>query len=289
MRVEQLQEGVLCSLKMGRWDASIRMNKNKLGKDVPKDIVRAMQDMVDDRTLLKDMATIRRMAKGILQRHSIPFPIDGILFVPKEKITMLDEKFNEFNSENDQRLKKFLDNYGKLKKEFKNKYPDYYNESKYPSKDQLKDKFYFHWQFFQIAMPDKKAQILSPKMYKREQDKLANMVKQMEEMTISMVGNMLFRRVKKLSGQCDSGKINSSTFNSVESFLKRWDDLWKEHVDEKKLTMIMAQLKREMKNANVERLKDNEDFRTKMNAKLESTMKKIKNIPNFTLKRKLDI
>lgn len=289
MRVEQLQEGVLCSLKMGRWDASIRMDKSKLGKEVPKAIVRAMHDLVDDRTLLKDMATIRRMAKGLLQRNSIPFPIDGVWFVPKEKIVMLDEEFEKFKDEHAVRLGKFMDDYGKLKRDFKKKYPTYYNEEKYPSKKKLRDKFRFDWQFFQIGLPDKGAKILSAKMYKRETEKFSGMVKQMEEMTISMVGNMLFRRIKKLSGQCETGKINAGTFNSVDRFLHRWDDLWKDHVDEKKLTLIMAQLKREMKKASVDRLKDNESFREAVNSQLETTMEKIKAIPNFTLKRKLDI
>ena len=169
MRVEKLQEGALCSLKMGRWDASVRMDKTKLGKDVPKDIVRAMQDLVEDRTLLKDLSTIRRMAKGLLQRNSVPFPIDGIFFVPKSKITMLDEKFSEFKSESRKRLRKMISKYPEMKREFKKKYPDYYDESKYPSVAQLKDKFYFHWQFFHLALPDKNAGILDPKIYKREQ------------------------------------------------------------------------------------------------------------------------
>jgi len=289
MRVEQLQEGVLCSLKMGRWDASIRMDKKKLGKDVPKDIVRAMQDLVEDRTLLKDMSTIRRMAKGLLQRNSVPFPIDGIFFVPKDKVTMLDEKFAEFKIESATRLKKMLKKLPDLKNDFKKKYPDYYDESNYPKPAELEEKFYFNWQFFNLGLPDKNSGILDPKVYKREQEKFQGMVAQMEQMTIDMVANMLFRRVKKLSGQCESGKINAGTFNSVDRFLKRWDDIWKDHVDEKKMTLIMAQMKREIKKSSVERLKGNEHFRTKMNEHLESTMEKIKAIPNFTLKRKLDI
>lgn len=289
MRPEQLQEGVLCSLRVGRWDASIRMDKNKLGQKVPKKIVRAMQDLIDDRTLLADMATIRRMAKGLLQRNSIAFPIDSVYWIPKDKIVMLDEEFTKLKTENDKRFQKFIKQYGKLKRDFKKKYPDYYDEKKYPSKAALKDKFYFRWQFFHFQIPTKETKLLSPKMYKREMEKLAGMVKQMEEMTINLIGNKLLERVQKLSAQCESGKINAGTYNSVDRFLKRWDDLWKDHVDEKKLTMIMSRLKREMKKSSAERLKNNEDFRSKLNTQLESTMAKIKKIPNFELKRKLDI
>lgn len=289
MQVEQLEEGVLCSLKMGRWAASVRMPKSKLGKSVPKEIVRAMQDLIDDRTLLKDLATIRRSAKGLLLRHSIPFPVNGVFFVPKDQINDLDEKFTEFQAEKEIRLAKLIKNYKKLKKQFKAKYPDYYEEKYYPSERKLRKKFYFSWQFFQFTLPDKGAKVLSPAIYKKEQEKFQKMVGQMEEMTISLVGNMLHKRLQRLATQCDSGKVNAGTVASVDRFLSRWDDLWRGHVDDKKMRVIMAQLKRQMKQASAERLKNNDDFRGETQSKIESLMSKLQNVPNFELKRKLDI
>jgi hypothetical protein len=289
MKPEQLQEGVLCQLKMGRWDASVRLPKSKLGDELPREIVRAMQDLVEDRTLLKDLATIRRSAKGLLHRNSLPFPIDSVFWVKKEKIPDLDQGFADFKKENDKRLEKVIKNYGKMKSDFKKKYPKFYDKKHYPTEARLRSKFYFYWNFFQISIPDKSTKILSPAVYKRETEKLRNMVSQMEEMTVNMVGNMLHKRVAKLAGQCDSGKINAGTFNSVERFLKRWDDLWRDHVDEKKMKMIMTRMKKEIKGASVERLKNNEDFREKVGSQLESIMEKLHQVPDFTLKRKLDI
>ena len=289
MRQEQLQEGSLCQLKMGRWDASVKMKKGDLGKSIPEEIVRAMQDLVEDRTLLKDLATIRRSAKGLLVRNSLPFPVDGVFWIPKHKITELDEAFGKFQEEYTKRLNILCENLEDMKANFKAKYPKYYRKEKYPTKRELVRKFYFHWNFFQFTLPDKKANILSPAIYKKEQAKFAGMVKQMEEMTITLVGNMLLRRVEKLASQCDSGKINAGTFSSIERFIERWDDIWKEHVDEKKLRSIMISLKKQMKSASVERLKNNEDFRKSVSSTLEKTMERIKAVPDFTLKRSLDV
>jgi hypothetical protein len=289
MRVEQLEEGVLCSLKMGRWAASVRMPKSKLGKSVPKEIVRAMQDLISDRTLLKDLATIRRSAKGLLLRSSIPFPVNGVFFVPKDQINNLDESFTSFMAEKEIRLEKLISNYKRLKKQFKKKYPDYYSEKYYPTEARLRRKFYFSWQFFQFTLPDEGAKVLSPAIYKKEQEKFQQMVGLMEEMTISLVGNMLHRRLDKLAKQCDSGKINAGTVHSVDRFLSRWDDLWRGHVDDKKMRMIMNQLKRQMKEASAERLKNNDEFRGEVGDKIGSLMSKLQKLPNFELKRKLDI
>jgi len=289
MTPDQLQEGVLCQLKMGRWDASVRLSKDKLGQSVPKDIVRAMQDLIEDRTVLKDLATVRRSAKGLLKRNSLPFPIDSVFWVKKENISTLDEKFIEFKQMNNERVEVLCDKYGKMKKDFKKKYPDFYDPKNYPTKDELRRKFYFYHNFFQISVPDKSTQILSPAVYRRETKKLRDMVKQMEDMTVDMVGNMLFKRVEKLAGQCESGKVNGGTVASIERFLGRWDDLWRDHVDQARLKVIMARLKKEMKGTSTERLKNNEDFRAKMGSTLEGMMEKIQQIPDFELKRKLDV
>jgi len=44
-----------------------------------------------------------------------------------------------------------------------------------------------------------------------------------------------------------------------------------------------------MKNVSAERLKNNEDFREKMGAQLEGIIEKLHQVPDFELKRKLDI
>lgn len=289
MKLEQLQEGAFCQLKIGRWDASVRLPKDKLGSKVPKEIVRANQDLIGDRTLLKDLATIRRSAKGYLHRNSLPFEIDGVFWVRKDKIPEMDEKFAEFKEEYGVRLDKLTRNYIKMKNDFRRKYPEYYNGKKYPSTARLKSKFYFYWNFFHFAIPDKETKILSPKIYKREQEKFKSMITKMEEMTITMIGNLLIRRAQKLSKQCDSGKINGGTVASIERFMKRWDDLWDDYVDEEKMQKIMKSLKKQVKGMSAERLKNNDDFRDKMGKTLEEAIGKIQNVPGFKLKRNLDI
>ena len=289
MTPEMLEDGVLCQLKMGRWDAQVRLPKNKLGKDIPQEIIRSVQDIIEDRILLKDLATIRREAKGLLQRNSLPFPVDGVFWVPKEQVVELDDAFQNFIKTYSRRVDKIVRNLDKMKSTFKKKYPDYYMEKHYPTKDKLRSKFYFYWNFFQMTIPTKEQGILSPKMIKKETEKVRGMVKQMEDMTLNLVGNMLFVRIQKLSKQCDSEKINAGTVASVERFLKRWDDLWKDHVDQKQLKMVMSRLKKEMKSTTAERLKGNEDFRNQMGDKLDSLMDKLKAVPDFKLKRRLDV
>lgn len=290
MKLEQLNEGVLCSLNCGRWSASVRLPKDKIQADnLPKEIVRMMQDVVDDKTLIKDIQTILRKAKRFLQANSIPFPVEGVFFVPKDKIELLDTTFKEMHAEKEARIDTLIKNYIPLKRRFQKAYPEYYDERYYPNKRELRSKFYMKWQFFQFALPDKAAGILSPKMYKREQTKFQNMVKNMEEMTVNLISEQLSQRLDSLAKQCDSGKVNAGTVNAVDRFLSRWDDLWQGHVDNKKMRMIMERLKRQMKKTNADRLKGNEHFRSETADKIGKLMEGLTNVPNFELKRKIDI
>lgn len=289
METAKLQEGALCQLKIGRWDASIRMNKDKLGKNVPKAIVRAMQDLVDDRTLLKDLITIKRATKNMLINNSLPFPVDGVFWVPKEKIVELDEAFQAARIEYFNRRDILKRNLPLIKRRFRTKYPDYYEDRFYPKSQELDRKYYFEWNFFHFVIPDKKTEVLSPAMYKREQEKFQQMVTKMEEMTVNLIGNELLKRIETLKKQCEDDSINAGTVNSIERFMEKWNTLWKGNVDNKKLHGIMKSLRVQMKRTSADRLKDNEDFRNKAAAKLETIIGKINKVPDLELKRKMDV
>jgi len=289
MKQEQLESGVFCQLKIGRWDAMKRIPTKKLGRNIPKEIIRARQDVIEDRTLLKDLSTIRRSAKGLLVRNSLPFPIDGVFWLPKDKIVYIDDEFKKFQKEYERRLENLCSSITKMEKNFKERYPLFYNKDNYPSPEKIRKKYYFYWNFFHFAVPSKKAKILSPALYKREHEKFNRMVKQMEEMTVDIIGNMLLRRIDRLANQCEAGKINQGTVNSVNRFLERWEGLWKSHVDETKMKSIIKDLQGQMNKTSADRLQDNESFRNKAQAKFEDVVKKIKAVPNFNLKRKLDV
>lgn len=289
MKEDKLEEGCFVQLKMGRWDAKTRIPTSKLGKGIPAEIITTRQDIIDDRILLKDLTTIRRMAKGLLKRNSLPFPIDGIFWVPKDKIPMLNDGFATYKTAYELGINKLCENIKKMETEFKNKYPDYYNKQNYPSQSRLRKKFYFYWNFMHFTAPSKKIKTLSPALYKNEQAKFSKMIVEMEEMTINLIGNSLLARIDRLSSQCESGKINNGTVKSIDKFLKHWNELWEDHIDEKKLKSVMATLKKQMASVSSDRLKNNEDFRNKFNQKLEKIAEQIKVIPDFKLKRKLDI
>jgi len=288
--LSNLSEGVLCSFQTGFWSASAKLDNNKLGKEVPKKIVRAMQDLLDDKLLIQDIYTVLRQAKYLVMNNSLPFPIDAVTFVPKHKVPEINDGLLEFQEELDERIESLINKYDSLKKKFKAKYPKFYDENRYPSKEQLRRRYYMRWRFFQIGIPDQNATELDPQQYKREVEKFKDMVKEMEEMTVTLIGNEVLTRIEKLHKQCETGEgLHGKTVNSINRLIEKWDDLWKGHVDDKKMKMIIARLRKEMSKVTIDRLKGNDQFRSEVTSKLGAMMSKLEKMPDVQLKRKLDI
>jgi hypothetical protein len=291
MKIEQLQEGVLCSLKIGRWNASAKIDPTIMGKNVPKEILRTMQDMVTDKTILKEIGNVRNTTNYALKMNSITFPVEELRFVPKYKIDDLNTLFTEKKREHKRLVEKLIRNMDKLKRKFQRQYPEHFEliRTKYPTDDQLRAKFHFSWNFFQMTLPDENAGILEPSVYKREAKKLQGIVKEMENMTINMVGNLLHEKIKRLETQCDDGNINAATVRSIENFLDKWNDLWSGHIDERKFRSIVSSVRKQMKTTSAEVLKENSEVREALGAKLGKIIGRIENVKAVDLKRRLVI
>lgn len=289
-KLARLNEGVLCNFRIGFWGARAKYDTQKLGDDVPKEIVRAVKDLLTDKTLIDDIKNIQWQAKYLLKCNSLAFPIDGVFFIPKKKIVYVNERLEEMNKEHEARVNKLIASYSGLVRKFEKQYPDEYDENKYPSKKELRSKFYIDYKFFNIATPDSSAEVLDPDEYKRTIEKFRGMVEEMEEMSITVIGNELLQKIDKLHQQCETGEnLHGKTVGAVNRFLDKWNDLWSGNVDSRQMKIIMSRLKKEMKKVEIDRLKSNEDFREEVAGKLGNIINRLESIPNVSLKRKIDI
>jgi len=290
MNVDTLQNSVMVNVRCGWWGAMARYDENKLGKDVPKKIVRAVQDLLEDKSLIDEARTIQRKLKGFIGNNSLPCPIDGVYLVAKDRVPVIHDKVNESIELMSIPVNKLVSNYGRLKRKFKKKYPDQYQSEKYPTSKRLKARFYIDCNFFQIGMPDNDIMELDPEQYRQAVQRFQNMAEEIEEMAVTLIGNRLMQRLDKLQKQCETGEgIHGRTIGSINRFLDNWKEMWSGQVDDKKLTMIMARLRGQMKKVSADRLRGNEEFRGEVAAKIEKIMTNLDRIPNVSLKRKIDI
>jgi hypothetical protein len=291
-RIDRLNECVLINFQRGFWTASAKFDKSKLGSKVPKEIIRATQDLLDDKTLIDDILTVQNKAKYFVKNNSLPFPIDSVFRIPQDKIIYVeDELTNYFMPMHQERVEILANAIDKLEKRFKKKYPNEYRPELYPTKKEIRQRFYIRYTPFYFGVPEKGLEVFNSKAYQRQVSKIKGMLDEMEEMTVAVIGNDLLKRIDNLHSKCqdDGDSLHGKSVGSITRFIDKWDDLWRGEVDDKKLTMIVGRLRREMKKVSTDRLKNNDDFRNEISGKLETIMEKLERIPNVELKRKIDL
>lgn len=289
MNNEQIKNGALCRLKIGRWSAIVTLPKSNLGKTVPKEIIKITQDLVQDKKLIRKIGKIRRETKAILKEMALPFPIRGVYWVHKKRINDVNKIFKIKERQYRKNVQELCKQLPKIKKEFKDLYPDFYKEAYYPKKEELKKKFYFSWNFFTFNFPGKSLNIIPNKIFIKEKKKFTQMINKIEEMTINTIGNSLLVKVKALSLQCEHKKINKVTILGLNKIIKQWEDYWKDNINGKEIQEIMKQVKINMKKITKKKLLKNENFRDKVKKQMDKIEKQIRLIPNIKLNKQFRI
>ena len=90
------EKGCLVQLSVSQWGAARKIDKSKLAEMVSSpDWVRATKKLVDPESL-KPISKITNEARSYLIGVSLPFPIKGLVFIPKDLISRVDERLQDF-------------------------------------------------------------------------------------------------------------------------------------------------------------------------------------------------
>jgi len=256
MKVQKVNtEGIFLNVKIRMWGASSKVEKDKLGS-LPSDIVKATQALIleEDKEKLEQLGKIKtKVTVTYLNSVSFPFPVLGFVMVPRERVMEIDRYLEEVKKE----FFEVVDGMDieKYKENFKAKHPKYYKPNKYPSQKYFRSHFAFEWSFKDLS-PSDSLKSIDPKLYKEEQDKFKEDIKQMEEDTINLISNDILMRVNNLKDMCSGKKrISQRTINGLESLLEKWDMLWKGFISNDALKEAIAKIKENIVDLNADDLR----------------------------------
>lgn len=280
-------KGALINLKVRAWGASAKLDVTELGIDL--EIVRAMNDLIEDKSSLKLMSSIKNEAKRHIQINSLPFPVDGLYFIPKDRVIEVDDYLNIKKYEYTNVLEKFIEQYDELKENFKQKYPNFYKESKYPTKAKLMSMFQFEWTWRTFSVPDEELQMLSPELYRREVEKFKKEINEMKDYAVSTIGRELVQRINNLKDSCfGERRVNQGTINGINDVLEKFYTLWNGFVDDKDLRSIIKDCQNMLDGIDAESIRDNIDLKEAIGRAAGELVKNIKELPNPVVQRALD-
>ena len=285
------EKGMLINLSMGGFDGRVKLSKEQL-KDFPTEIVRGVHDIFESefKKLIKEIGKHDGITRWEIKYMSIPFPIDGIYFILSKQIEKAIEFLKKRENERKELIQNAIDNYDNAIVKFSEQYPEYYlhAKGKYPSKERLRERFYFKYQLFAITTPEKTLGEVSSDLYTEELDKFRKDVSTMKQEVVNIIYTELCDRIKMLQKQCSDGKPSQKTFNKMTRVLGQIDEIYSDFIDRQDIKDVVEKVKRLVSGVTADNLRDSESFKNEFKTSMAKTFEEIKNLPDTELTRSLE-
>lgn len=284
------EKGMLISIRAGSYAGRKKMSKEQL-KELPTEIVRGVHDLFDKdfKKFLTEIISLDLQARLKVRAMAIPFPIDGICFLTSTKIDDAVNFLEETIKEREKMVENILDNYQAAVKIFEEKYPDYYRHAKndYPTLAALRDRFYFRYQFIRVAPPEKDS-IITGDQYKKEMSKFKDTIDEMKKEVVALIYEELLEVTARLKKQCTDGTPNQRTFNTLNAFLQKIDEVYMDFVDRKDMKEAIKKVKAQVLGVTAESLRDSEAAKKDFTKALKEVSAEIQALPDIPLKRAIE-
>jgi len=212
------EKGCLVQLSISKWGGVKKINDHQLAEMIDShEWVTATKKLVDPESL-KPICKMGNAARSYLITVSLPFPIQGMVFIPKEMITRVDQRLEEFKTEFNDTVTIFLRDYDRLRQTAMVYLGELFNEVDYPL--HVEKKFSFAWRFIILDVPNGKSGILSPEVYEREKEKFIQTMEEARTMAIESLREEFASMVERITERFtqSDGKPKVFKNTTVESF-----------------------------------------------------------------------
>ena len=197
------EKGCLVQLSTSIWGATRKINPSQLtDRPVSSEWFRANKKLVDY-DALKPIRKVANTSRSYLTGVSLPFPIHGMVFMPKEMISRVDGKLDDFKADFDKSVDRFVSQYDDLRKMAMVYLGDLFNETDYPV--DIKAKFAFVWRFVILDVPNGNTAILAPEVYEREKEKFVQTMEQARDLAIASLREEFAQMVNRITERFTSG------------------------------------------------------------------------------------
>lgn len=218
----------LVVLESSVWTARKKINPQLLNYQADPRLVNAAKRLVDPDTL-KGISGVRNEARQWLYAHSVSCPIKAAVLLPKMLIPAADDFLNEKAEEFAKAVESFLSFYQEAKAATQAilEPMGLWNCEDYPS--DIRSKFAFSHRFMTIGVPG--ASVLPPEIYKREEQKLKELMQQTVESAVIEVYEQLHKAVEHLAERMKPDadgrrkRLHETTVENLRGFLGYIDAL----------------------------------------------------------------
>ena len=169
--------------------------------------------------LLGPLHTESHQARNLVKRYALPFPITSLNLIPKDSLTLLDDRLKVRKERFWEKSEAFIGSYDFAREQAKGFLENLFDEADYPL--DIRSKFKFEWRFLALDLPGK-GSILSPQVYEREKEKFEAMMDEARCLAGTSLREEFAQIVNHLVERLASGQnktLKSSMFNKLHEFL----------------------------------------------------------------------
>ncbi|SLM30861.1 conserved hypothetical protein [Desulfamplus magnetovallimortis] len=206
------EKGCLVQLSVSKWGGIKQIDKGKLAKMVQTtdhSWVTASKKLVEPASL-KPICKISNSTRTWLNSKSLPFPITGMVFIPKDLITTVDTKLHQFKNDFDQAVEDFSNDYNYLREDAKEYLGNLFNEVDYPM--DIISRFKFYWRFVILEIPNGESRLLSPEVYAREEAKFMETMEEARLLAVNALREEFAQMVEHISERFTQDAVKPKIF-----------------------------------------------------------------------------
>lgn len=217
------ENGCLVQLTVGVWGGRVKLPSSLLQVDADPALIKATKYLVD-RSCLKPVEEVRNQARSFLYNKTLPFPIPGVLFIPKTLLGEVDVAFQRYQKVFENKVAEFAENYDLFMNTARLRLNGLFNPNDYPT--DIRSKFSFAWRFLVIDAPGQSG-LLTPEIYNREKENFRRTVREFQQMAVTTLrvrfAEMVDHMVERLSGQ--KKVFRDSMIHNIRDFLNDFEKL----------------------------------------------------------------
>jgi len=274
------EKGCLVQLSISVWKATKKIDPNLLSGLVNScDWLSATKKLIDPESL-KPISKAGNAARTYLRSVSLPFPIQGMVFVPKEMISRVDGKLEEIKDGFCSTVDVFARDYGLLREAAVSHLGSLFNELEYPV--DVRQKFSFVWRFVILDVPNGNAGILSPEVYEREKEKFINTMEEARELAIlSLRGefaSMVARICERFTNSGD-GKPKVFKNATINSFYEYFETFKERNIfRDDELTGLVSRAQHILGGTSAEAIRDDTTLRETISSGMQEVEEAMANV-----------
>lgn len=271
MSTDLFSKGCLVQLETSAWTARCKIATKALlngdHADIDPRYVNASKRLVD-RDALKAIESIRGEARSWLAAQSLPFPLDGAVFVPSEQIERIDAELAKFCARYEAAIDDFVADYPTLREAARTQLGSLYSVADYPQN--IRPSFGFSWRFLSLA-PASEAQLVNPALVAKEREKFQALMANAAEAAVTELrtrfASCVDHVVERLAGDDGKPKVfRDSLVSNLRDFLDGFASL--NVCDDRALTDLVERARATIDGVEPNDLRKDENLRAHVVSKM---------------------